>query len=74
MSFGLFLPNPVSQAATVVRLAHLAEQHGLDLIGVQDHPYNPELLDAWTLLAHVAGSTGSIRLLPDVACTPLRPA
>ena len=73
LTFGLFLPNPASQAATVVRLAQLAEQHGLDLIGIQDHPYNPDLLDTWTLLSHVAAATGTIRLFPDVACLPLRP-
>ena len=54
LTFGLFLPNPASQAATVVRLAQIAEQSGLDLIGVQDHPYNPDLLDTWTLLSHLA--------------------
>ena len=74
LTFGVFLPNPASQAATVVRLAQLAEQRGLDLIGIQDHPYNPDLLDTWTLLAHLAAATDSIRLFPDVACLPLRPA
>jgi hypothetical protein len=73
LMFGLFLPNPASQAATVVRLAQIAEQHELDLIGIQDHPYNPDLLDTWTLLSHVAAATQSIRLFPDVACVPLRP-
>lgn len=72
-TFGLFLPNPASQATTVVRLAQLAEQSGLDLIGVQDHPYNPDLLDTWTLLSHLAAATSTIRLFPDVACVPLRP-
>jgi hypothetical protein len=73
LTFGLFLPNPASQAATVVRLAQIAEQSGLDLIGVQDHPYNPDLLDTWTLLSHLAAATSTIRLVPDVACLPLRP-
>lgn len=73
LSFGVFLPNPASQAATVVRLAQIAEQQGLDLIGVQDHPYNPDLLDTWTLLSHLAAATATIRLFPDVACLPLRP-
>lgn len=74
LTFGVFLPNPASQAATVVRLAQLAEQRGLDLIGIQDHPYNPDLLDTWTLLSHLAAATDTIRLFPDVACLPLRPA
>jgi alkanesulfonate monooxygenase SsuD/methylene tetrahydromethanopterin reductase-like flavin-dependent oxidoreductase (luciferase family) len=73
LTFGIFLPNPASQAATVVRIAQLAEKGGLDLIGIQDHPYNPDLLDTWTLLAHLAAATETIRLFPDVACLPLRP-
>jgi hypothetical protein len=68
LSFGVLLPFPVSQAATVVRLAQLAEDQGLDLIGIQDHPYNPDLLDTWTLPSHLAGATNPIRLFPDVAC------
>ncbi len=74
VSFGIFLPNPASRAATVVRLAQLAEDRGLDLIGIQDHPYNPDLLDTWTLLSHLAAATERIRLFPDVICLPLRPA
>jgi hypothetical protein len=73
LEFGVSLPNPASQAAMVVRLAQLAEQHGLDLIGVQDHPYNAELLDTWTLLANLAAATDVITLFPDVLCLPLRP-
>jgi hypothetical protein len=73
LAFGLFLPNPASQAATVVRLAQIGEQHGLGLIGIQDHPYNPDLLDTWTLLSHIAAATQTVRLFPDVACVPLRP-
>ena len=34
---------------------------GLDLIGIQDHPYNPDLLDTWTLLSHLAAATTTIR-------------
>ncbi|HYN72945.1 MAG TPA: LLM class flavin-dependent oxidoreductase [Nakamurella sp.] len=74
VSFGIFLPNPASQAATVVRLAQLAEDQGLDLIGIQDHPYNPDLLDTWTLLSHLAAATERVRLFPGVTCLPLRPA
>ncbi len=73
LSFGVFLPNPVEQPEGVVGLGQLAEQRGLDLIGVQDHPYNPDLLDCWTLLSYLAGVTSTIALFPDVACLPLRP-
>ncbi|TKV61357.1 LLM class flavin-dependent oxidoreductase [Nakamurella flava] len=73
VSFGVFLPNPASRPGAVVRLAQEAESAGLDLVGVQDHPYNPDLLDTWTLLSHLSAATETIRLFPDVACVPLRP-
>lgn len=57
----------------VLRLARAAETAGLDLIGIQDHPYQPRFLDTWTLLATIAGQTERVRLFPDVACLPLRP-
>jgi alkanesulfonate monooxygenase SsuD/methylene tetrahydromethanopterin reductase-like flavin-dependent oxidoreductase (luciferase family) len=55
------------------RLAQLTERSGLDLIGVQDHPYQRRFLDTWTLLTHLATLTERIRVVPDVANLPLRP-
>lgn len=54
----------------MVRLAQIAEQHGLDLIGVQDHPDNPDLLDAWTLLSPIAAATSTIRLTEALTLMP----
>lgn len=56
-----------------VRHAQLAEQLGLDLVTVQDHPYQPAFHDAWTLLTYLAASTSSITVVPTVAALPLRP-
>lgn len=53
---------------------HLAETLGLDVIGVQDHPYNGEFLDTWTLLTALGVQTRHVRLLTNVASLPLRPA
>src|SRR4051812_14783100 len=50
-----------------------ADESGLDLVGVQDHPYQRRFLDTWTLLAYVAARTERIRLVPDVVNLPLRP-
>jgi alkanesulfonate monooxygenase SsuD/methylene tetrahydromethanopterin reductase-like flavin-dependent oxidoreductase (luciferase family) len=71
--FGCFLTPDAAQADRVVELAILADRLGLDLVGVQDHPYQPRLLDMWTLLSTLAGVTERIRLFPDVASLPLRP-
>jgi alkanesulfonate monooxygenase SsuD/methylene tetrahydromethanopterin reductase-like flavin-dependent oxidoreductase (luciferase family) len=67
---------PVPEAEAADRLLDqvlLAERLGLDLVGIQDHPYQRRFLDAWTLLSFLAGRTERIRLFPDVANLPLRP-
>src|SRR5918911_1617025 len=71
--FGCFLTPDARQAEAVVALARFADRIGLDLIGVQDHPYQPRFLDTWTLLSELAARTERIRLVPDVINLPLRP-
>ena len=46
---------------------------GLDLVGIQDHPYQRRFLDTWSLIAFLAARTERIRFFPDVANLPLRP-
>src|SRR6478609_3385699 len=50
-----------------------AERLGLDLITIQDHPYQVAFYDAWTLLTYLAGRTERVTLVPTVATLPLRP-
>lgn len=72
LAFGAF-PTPSSAAPRdVVELARRAERAGLDLVAFQDHPYLPQLLDAWTLLSYVAAATTRIRIAPCVLNLPLR--
>ena len=42
-------------------------------MSVQDHPYQPAFLDAWTLLTAIAAATENIGVFPNVANLPLRP-
>lgn len=56
-----------------VRNARAAEELGLDLVTIQDHPYQAGFYDAWTLLAFLAAGTDRITLVPTVATLPLRP-
>src|ERR1700719_2076774 len=58
--FGVFLPPRADDA-------------GLDMVSVQDHPYNPQFLDTWTLLTTIAAATSRVRVFPNVANLPLRP-
>lgn len=70
--FGVF---PVPEADGVDRLVEqvlLADRLGLDLVGIQDHPYQRRYVDTWTLLSYLAGRTERVRFFPDVANLPLR--
>jgi alkanesulfonate monooxygenase SsuD/methylene tetrahydromethanopterin reductase-like flavin-dependent oxidoreductase (luciferase family)/hemerythrin-like domain-containing protein len=71
--FGTFITPQADQADRVVALARLTEQVGLDLVTVQDHPYQARFLDTWTLLSVIAASTTTLRVSPNVANLPLRP-
>ncbi|HZB78639.1 MAG TPA: LLM class flavin-dependent oxidoreductase, partial [Actinomycetota bacterium] len=51
----------------------MADEAGLDLIGIQDHPYQWRFHDTWTLIAYLAGRTSRVRFFPDVIDLPLRP-
>ena len=72
LEFGLF-PSPDAAAAhRVLELAAVAEVSGLDLVTVQDHPYQARHLDAWTLLSVIAARTSTVRVALNVANLPLR--
>ncbi|NHA70040.1 LLM class flavin-dependent oxidoreductase [Phycicoccus flavus] len=73
LEFGIF-PSPDAAAPDrVLELAQLADVLGLDLVTVQDHPYQARHLDAWTLLSVVAARTTAVRVAPNVVNLPLRP-
>lgn len=66
------VPSAEDPAATVEEIVR-AERLGLDLAGVQDHPYQRRFLDTFSLLTWAAARTERITLFPDVANLPLRP-
>jgi alkanesulfonate monooxygenase SsuD/methylene tetrahydromethanopterin reductase-like flavin-dependent oxidoreductase (luciferase family) len=54
-------------------LVRLADEGGLDLVGIQDHPYQRRFLDTWSLIATLLARTRRVAIFPDVANLPLRP-
>ena len=72
LQFGAFITPVVRPIQQAVELTKFAEDIGLDLATFQDHPYNPGLLDAWTLLSYAAAKTTRIRLSGNVLNLPLR--
>lgn len=72
LRFGVSL-TPTLDVERTYRLAAEAERAGLDLIGVQDHPYVASYVDAFVVVGQLLARTRKITLLPDVANLPLRP-
>src|SRR4051794_34295571 len=72
LQFGIFASPVAEPAEHAVDLALVAEEAGLDLVTFQDHPYNPQFLDTWTLIAFAASRTSRIRLSGNVLNLPLR--
>jgi alkanesulfonate monooxygenase SsuD/methylene tetrahydromethanopterin reductase-like flavin-dependent oxidoreductase (luciferase family) len=73
LQFGYFPTPDAGNYPELLRVARLIDDLGLDLIGIQDHPYQRRFLDAWTLLTAIATQTEHVRVFPDVANLPLRP-
>jgi len=72
LEFGISIV-PVSAEVDLARLlARRADELGLDLVGIQDHPYQVRFLDTWALLADLLARTERIRVFPDVANLPMR--
>lgn len=71
LRFGVSLAPDAS--VPLVRTAQDADRYGLDLLGVRDRPYRRDTADAVTVLATALAVTSRIRVLPAVACLPLRP-
>jgi alkanesulfonate monooxygenase SsuD/methylene tetrahydromethanopterin reductase-like flavin-dependent oxidoreductase (luciferase family) len=68
---GVFV-TPLARARTLEQFV-AADESGLELVGVQDHPYQRRFHDTWTLLSYAAARTARITLVPDVINLPLRP-
>jgi alkanesulfonate monooxygenase SsuD/methylene tetrahydromethanopterin reductase-like flavin-dependent oxidoreductase (luciferase family) len=74
LTFGLSIVPTSTELETARTLARRADELGLELIGIQDHPYQWRFLDTWSLIADLLGRTERIHVFPDVANLPLRGA
>ncbi|MER7357962.1 LLM class flavin-dependent oxidoreductase [Nonomuraea dietziae] len=70
--FGVQLSPSADGLSGIRELARLADREGLDLLGVQDHPYAGGLADTFSVIATLLADTTRIRIFPDVASLPLR--
>ena len=72
LEFGLSITPTSADLETARELARRADELGLDLIGIQDHPYQWRFLETWSLIGDLLARTERVRLFPDVANLPLR--
>ena len=72
-NLGLFLPPDAAAYGELRAQVALAERAGLDLVGIQDHPYQRRFLDTFALIGDLLARTERLQFFPDVASLPLRP-
>ena len=71
--FGYFPSPDATVYPRIMEHARLIDELGLDLIAIQDHPYQRRFLDALTLLTAIAVQTKRLRVIPDVVNLQMRP-
>jgi alkanesulfonate monooxygenase SsuD/methylene tetrahydromethanopterin reductase-like flavin-dependent oxidoreductase (luciferase family) len=72
--FGLGLETGVDQLGEMLRHARLADEAGLDLVSLSDHPYFAERIDAYAALGFVLGATTNVTAAVMVTNLLSRPA
>ncbi len=72
LEFGISLVPNSADLELLRALARSADELGLDLIGIQDHPYQWRYLETFSLITDLQARTERIRFFPDVANLPLR--
>jgi alkanesulfonate monooxygenase SsuD/methylene tetrahydromethanopterin reductase-like flavin-dependent oxidoreductase (luciferase family) len=70
--FGISVVPLAADYPQIVEQVLTAEREGLDLVGIQDHPYQRRFLDTFALIANLIASTSRLRFFPDVASLPMR--
>lgn len=72
-AFGISVTPVAAAYRAIVDQVRAADRHGLDLVGIQDHPYQRRFLDTFSLMADVLARTERVHVFPDVASLPMRP-
>jgi alkanesulfonate monooxygenase SsuD/methylene tetrahydromethanopterin reductase-like flavin-dependent oxidoreductase (luciferase family) len=73
LEFGISLVPAIERLSDIRELVRVADDAGLDLVGIQDHPYQRHFFDTWSLIPTLLAETKRISFFTDVANLPLRP-
>jgi len=69
---GLFVNPSADRYRDTLAMVEIAERGGLDLIGIQDHPYQRRFLETFSLIGDLLARTERLHFFPAVANLPLR--
>ncbi len=72
LRFGISVTPYAATYEAIVAQVAAAEEGGLDIVGIQDHPYQRRFLDTFALMGDLLARTDRLRFFPDVANLPLR--
>src|ERR1700722_17724820 len=72
LRFGIGVVPATDALERIRALVLAADEAALDLVGIQDHPYQHHFLDTWSLIATLLAETKRVSLFTDVANLPLR--
>ena len=73
LRFGISIVPATEELERIRALVRAADEAALDLVGIQDHPYQHHFLDTWSLIGALLAETKRVTLFTDVANLPLRP-
>ena len=73
LEFGISILPAADELAHSRAMVRAAEAGGLDLVGIQDHPYQRRFVDTFALIGTLLAETERLRFFSDVANLPLRP-
>lgn len=71
--FGISVTPYAESYPQIVEQVMAAERAGLDIVGIQDHPYQRRFLDTYALIGDLLARTQRLRFFPDVTSLPMRP-
>src|SRR5437660_11619199 len=71
--FGISIVPATESLDRIRELVRAADEASLDLVGIQDHPYQHHFFDTWSLIPTLLAETKRISFFTDVASLPLRP-
>jgi alkanesulfonate monooxygenase SsuD/methylene tetrahydromethanopterin reductase-like flavin-dependent oxidoreductase (luciferase family) len=72
LRFGISVTPSAADYASIREQVRVAEETGLELVGIQDHPYQRRFLDTYALIADLLARTERLRFFPDVTSLPMR--